>query len=384
MARHTIAGNQRRGGAVNALAPAAPPSMTASATASGGAAAGSPIVRVRELEKSFSTRRSLGDWVRRSRSRVRVPALAGVTLDIPRGGFFGLLGPNGAGKTTLFKILATLIRPEAGQVEVDGIDALRDPAGVRALLTPVIADERSLYWRLSGPENLRLYAALYDVPAAERGSRIGALLETVGLGDAGGRMVGTYSSGMKQRLLIARALLSRPTVLLLDEPTRSLDPVSARDFRRFLREEVAGRQGCTVVLATHDADEAFDLCGRLAVLNRGRLVATGTAEALALVAANERCRITLARSHAAQAVALLADAGLGGFARAAEADDAWAVIEGPAPGGAARTAEVNALLLRGGVPVAGIEPVRLALADLIEGLVARDGASPAVVPGAAP
>ena len=94
-------------------------------------------------------------------------------------------------------------------------------------------------------------------------------------------MVGTYSSGMKQRLLIARALLSRPSVLLLDEPTRSLDPVSARDFRRFLREEVAGRQGCTVMLATHDADEALELCDRLAVLHRGRLVAQGTARELA-------------------------------------------------------------------------------------------------------
>ena len=330
-----------------------------------------PIVRIRGLEKRFATRRSLGQWLRPGIRSAPVAALDGVSLDIPRGGFFGLLGPNGAGKTTLFKILATLIRPDAGQVEVDGIDALRDPAGVRAVLTPVIADERSLYWRLSGPENLRLYAALYRVPASQREGQVRTLLEIVGLGDAGSRMVGTYSSGMKQRLLIARALLSRPSVLLLDEPTRSLDPVSARDFRRFLREEVAGRQRCTVVLATHDADEAFDLCGRLAVLHRGALVATGTAEALAAAAVNERCRITVDAGAAERAVQLVERGGFGAFAAKVEPRDAWAVLEGPATGGAGRTAELNALLLRAGIAVAGIEPVRLALADLIEGLVSK-------------
>ena len=333
-----------------------------------------PIIRIRGLEKRFARRRSLGDWVRQPRARSWVTALAGISLDIPRGGFFGLLGPNGAGKTTLFKILATLVRPDAGRVDVDGIDALRDPAGVRALLTPVIADERSLYWRLSGPENLRLYAALYGVTGAQRASRIGSLLDTVGLGDAGDRMVGTYSSGMKQRLLIARALLSRPSVLLLDEPTRSLDPVSARDFRRFLREEVAGRQGCTVVLATHDADEAFDLCGRLAVLNRGGLVATGTADVLALAAANERCRLTVSAGDAHRVIRVAEQAGFGSFVPASGSEGPWTVLEGPAAGGAEQAAELNAVLLRAGISVAGIEPVRLALADLIEGLVTRSTA----------
>jgi ABC-2 type transport system ATP-binding protein len=330
-----------------------------------------PVIRIRGLEKRFATRRSLGQWLRFGQSSAGVRALGGISLDIPRGGFFGLLGPNGAGKTTLFKILATLIRPDAGTVEVDGIDVERDPAAVRAALTPVIADERSLYWRLSGPENLRLYAALYGVPGSRRDVRIRDLLETVGLGDAASRMVGTYSSGMKQRLLIARALLSRPSVLLLDEPTRSLDPVSARDFRRFLREEVAGRQRCTVVLATHDADEAFDLCGRLAVLNRGALVATGTAEALAAAAANERCRITVDVGAAERAVHDLERAGFGAFVSKREPGEAWAVLEGPAAGGVERTAELNALLMRGGISVAGLEPGRLALADLIEGLVSK-------------
>jgi ABC-2 type transport system ATP-binding protein len=346
------------------------------AVADGPRQAAPPIVSVRGLTKRFPARRPLGAWLRHPRMPSAETVLHEITLDVPRGGFFGLLGPNGAGKTTLFKILATLIRPDAGAVEIDGRDAATDPAGVRRVLTPVIADERSLYWRLSGRENLRLYAALYGVRGERRDREVGLLLSTVGLEAAADRMVGTYSSGMKQRLLIARALLSRPSVLLLDEPTRSLDPVSARDFRRFLREEVAERQGCTVVLATHDADEAFELCERLAVLDRGRLVATGTTEELARAAANERCRVTVPGPAAAKGVRVLAHAGFAGFDAFAAMDGDWAVLEGPAVGGSRTTAQLNAVLMNAGVHVAGIEPVRLALADLIERLVA--GAPPAV------
>lgn len=357
---------------VPARAPEGPVRALAAATGRPSETA-DPMIRIRGLTKRFPAHRTLGAWIRHSRAGRDETALRQVTLDIPRGGFFGLLGPNGAGKTTLFKILATLVRPDAGGVEIDGRDIVREPAAVRRALTPVIADERSLYWRLSGIENLRLYAALYGIPRGDREARIEALLETVGLEAAAGRMVGTYSSGMKQRLLIARALVSRPAVLLLDEPTRSLDPVSARDFRRFLRDEVAGRQGCTVVLATHDADEAFELCGRLAVLDRGQLVAAGTAGELARDAAHERCRVTVPNDVAPDAIRVLARAGFNGFEATPSLEAEWIVLEGPAARGATPAAELNAALWRAGVPVAGIEPVRLALADLIERLVARNG-----------
>ncbi len=374
MARRAAEDERRGGGGLSPIAGPPPRDHDSPTLFSRDTDRAPPIVRIRGLGKRFPTRRPLGEWLRRPRSRSDVAALDRVSLDIPRGGFFGLLGPNGAGKTTLFKILATLIRPDEGHVEIDGIDALKDPAAVRAVLTPVIADERSLYWRLSGRENLRLYAALYGIPEPSLDLRIRSLLATVGLDAAAERMVGTYSSGMKQRLLIARALLSRPSVLLLDEPTRSLDPVSARDFRRFLREEVAGRQGCTVVLATHDADEAFELCGQLAVLNRGSLVAMGTAEELARAAANERCRIVVAAPGATRAVHVLEQAGFGRFEATVESDAAWVVVEGPDAGGAERSANLNSALLHAGVRVAGIEPVRLALADLIQGLVERASA----------
>src|SRR5690606_12283158 len=176
----------------------------------------------------------------------RATVVDNVSFEVQKGEFFGLLGANGAGKTTLFRILAARLLPDTGTATVAGTDVVKDPARTRALLTPVVTDERSLHWRLSARENLELFAALFGLRGAAADARIDQLLASVELDDAGDKMVGTFSSGMKQRLLIARALLGQPRVLLLDEPTRSLDPISARRFRRFLREEITGRQGCTV------------------------------------------------------------------------------------------------------------------------------------------
>lgn len=300
--------------------------------------------------------------------------LRGVSLAIRKGEFFGLLGPNGAGKTTLFKILATLVLPDEGVVEVAGRDAVEEPGAVRAVLTPVIAEERSLYWRLSGRQNLDIFSALYEVPHQERGSTAARLLSAVGLDHAGDRMVGTYSSGMKQRLLIARALLSRPAVLLLDEPTRSLDPVTARDFRSFLREEIVRRQGCTVILATHDADEAFELCDRLAVLNRGTVVAQGTAGQLASLAGENRYRILVPSSRVDAARSALDAAGVGPFGAAGAVEEGWVALEGPIPGGPPACAKLTARLAAAEVEVGGLARVPLSLADMIERLVATEGA----------
>ncbi len=333
---------------------------------------GTALVRVEGLAKSFPVRQSWAATIRNPLHRPRLEVLRGISLHVRRGEFFGLLGPNGAGKTTLFKILATLVQPEAGQIDVAGIDALRHPDQVRKLLTPVIADERSLNWRLTGVDNLRLFAALYGVPTRDRGTAARRMLDTVGLSQTGDQLVGTYSSGMKQRLLIARALLSRPSVLLLDEPTRSLDPVSARDFRRFLREEIAGRQGCTVMLATHDADEALELCDRLALLHRGRLVAQGTAAELTAIAGEHRYRIVLPQGQESDARSILARRSLETFRMASQqATDGWVTFEGEIPGGATTSAAVLRDLSAGGISVAEFGRVPLPLADLIERLVER-------------
>lgn len=332
---------------------------------------GRPIVRVAELVKTYPLRRPWLDTIRHPLRRGQVEVLRGVSLQIERGEFFGLLGPNGAGKTTLFKILATLVLPDSGEIEVGGHDVCSAPGAVRGLLTPVIADERSLYWRLSAVQNLNLFAALYGVGPQERERTAGRLLEAVGLSHAGSRMVGTFSSGMKQRLLIARALLSRPAVLLLDEPTRSLDPVSARDFRQFLREEIVGRQGCTVLLATHDADEAFELCDRLAVLDRGVVIARGSAAELSGIAGDGRYRIVVAADRSADARRVLQAAGFDPFVERAGAEPGWLELEGAIPGGPPSCADLTGRLVAAGVPVSEFSRVPLSLADLIERLVAR-------------
>jgi ABC-2 type transport system ATP-binding protein len=238
------------------------------------------VLVVDAVSKGFATRRSWSEVVRRPLAAGRVEALRAVSLSVREGEFFGLLGANGAGKTTLMKVIATLMLPDAGRVAVDGADAVRDAAAVRGSVALSLASERGLYWRLDARENLRVFAVLSGVPDRDLAGRIEEALNAVGLADTGLRMVSEFSSGMVQRLLIARALLARPRVLLLDEPTRSLDPITARDFRAFLRRELTER-GCAVLLATHNADEAFDLCDRVAVLERGRVLATGRAHDLA-------------------------------------------------------------------------------------------------------
>jgi ABC-2 type transport system ATP-binding protein len=331
-----------------------------------------PLVRVEGLSKSFAVRRSWSELLRRPFSGgARTAVLKDVTLAVERGEFFGLLGANGAGKTTLFRMLAAQLLPDSGVAVVDGCDVVRDPAGVRARLTPVLADERSLNWRLTARQNLELYAALYSVPGGESAAIIDELLARVELQDTGTKMVGSFSSGMKQRLLIARALLARPRVLLLDEPTRSLDPISARRFREFLRTEIVGRQQCTVLLATHSADEAFELCDRVAILERGRLVAQGRVRELIQEVSDDRYHLDVRPSQ------------LAGVAKAVGSDVAepTPVTEAGAPGwvrielrisnGKEGAAGTLAQLTRAGIDVAHFQRRDPTLADLIERIVER-------------
>src|SRR5690606_36143372 len=197
-----------------------------------------------------------------------------------------------------------------GSAEVDGHDIAQDGAAVRDAIAPVLANERSLYWRLSALENLRLYAVLQGLHGAARDREAARVLGVVGLESTGAAMVGSFSSGMRQRLLIARALLGRPRILLLDEPTRSLDPISARDFRRFLRESIVGAEGCTVLLATHDADDVWELCDRVAVLERGRLLAVDRAATLRQRVGGAMQEIVVRAADEAAARALLRAQGL--------------------------------------------------------------------------
>jgi len=255
-----------------------PASATARAgVAAAAPAAGVPALRLRDLGKTYIKRRSILEMtLHPTRRAERVEGLVDVSLEVPRGTLYGLLGPNGAGKTTLLKILACLILPTRGTAEVEGRDVARDDEEVRRSIGFVTADERSFYWRLSGEDNLEFFARLYGLGAAEARRRTRDLLETMELGEVAKRQFMSYSSGMKQRLAICRALLHDPPVLCLDEPTRSLDPIAAKHLRQFIGTRLHQQRGKTILLATHNLPEAEDLCQRLAILHRGRVLREGS------------------------------------------------------------------------------------------------------------
>lgn len=216
-------------------------------------------------------------WRRRQKE---ILAVDHVSFSIERGELFGLLGPNGAGKTTTVKILATLLEPTTGFARVGGFDVVKEPRRVQERVNMVAGGERMLYFRLTGRENLRYFSDLYGVPRAVAEERIEGILKMVGLSGREDDYVEQYSKGMKQRLQIARGLVNDPQVLLLDEPTIGLDPHIARDLRTFVKEELVKKQGKTVLLTTHYMYEAEELCDRVAIIDKGRIVALDTPEKL--------------------------------------------------------------------------------------------------------
>lgn len=324
-----------------------------------------PAVDVRSLNKAFSTPRGWRDILRHPFGHESSPVLHDVTFEVQRGEFFGLLGENGAGKSTLFRILSGLVTADTGHVLVNGVDVSNAPREARHELVPVLTNDRSLHWRLSATDNLALFAVLHDLSGTALKVRVQEVLETVGLQDVRGKQVGLFSSGMRQRLLIARALLTRPAILLLDEPTRSLDPVSAREFRLFLREEIGARQGCTVLLATHDQEEVRDLCDRIAVLHRGELLVTGETEAVFLQHEVQRVRVRMREAPSAILSTELANAGVALEHVGAPEPDGWCwhVMRLPHAG---EPALLFTLLARHGGEVARLEREPFSLAELLD------------------
>jgi len=246
------------------------------------------------LTKRFARQRDYRSMLR-FWQRDELTVVDSVNLNIQEGELFGLLGPNGAGKTTLVKMLCTLVLPSAGRAWIGGQDVVGAASAVRQQIGLVDTQERSFFWRLSGRQNLEFFAGLHNLHGATARTRIAELLDLVGLGEHAERRFMTYSSGMRQKLAIARSLLAMPPLLIMDEPTRSLDPVSARHLRRFIRDTVVEQLGRTVLLVTHHLEEAESLCDRLAIMNRGRIVACGAAAELKqLVAARQRYHLQVA------------------------------------------------------------------------------------------
>ncbi len=235
-----------------------------------------PAIETHDLTKRFRKLHTYRDLLLYPWRKADHLAVDQVSLRIGPGELFGLLGQNGAGKTTLIKMLCTALLPSAGQAQVAGYDAVRQPRQVRERIGLVSGEERSFYWRLTGRQNLEFFAALYHVPPVVARERIDTLLRRVGLAEHADRQFRTYSSGTRQKLAIARGLLNHPLVLFMDEPTRSLDPISAQSMRRFVADYIIGELGCTVILATHSMAEAEELCDRLALIRAGRVVAQGT------------------------------------------------------------------------------------------------------------
>lgn len=220
------------------------------------------------------------DWQNLFRKSGETIALDGVNLGVRRGEIFGLLGPNGAGKTTFVKILCTLIHPTAGEAKISGFDVVQQELEVRQRVGLIYGDARSFFWRLSLIENLLFYASLYRIPPDQSRRRIDEVLEMVDLTEAGHVRMHSLSSGMKQRAAIARGLLSDPEIVLLDEPTASVDPVGANEIRNMIRQSVVQDGHRTVLLTTNIMNEAEMLCDRLALLNHGRIELSGTVGAL--------------------------------------------------------------------------------------------------------
>ncbi len=230
-------------------------------------------VDVRNVSKAYPVDQGVAQMFRRGERR---PALDDVSLTVHQGECFGILGINGAGKTTLLKMMCTLIVPDSGSMSVFGHDVAREARAVRAAIGICSSDERAYYMRLSAWDNLQFFGKLQGVPKGLLESRIQEMASWLGLSDRLHSSVRAYSTGMKQRLALMRAMLSDPPLLLLDEPTKALDPISALEFRRLVREVLVGKQHKTVILATNQLDEAWSMCDRMAILHSRRVAAIGT------------------------------------------------------------------------------------------------------------
>jgi ABC-2 type transport system ATP-binding protein len=207
------------------------------------------------------------------RRRHVVTALKSVNLEVKKGDRIALLGPNGAGKTTLLKLIGGLLLPTEGEMIVNGCDTLRHNSAARKSVGFVMNEERSFFWRLNARQNLEFFAALDNLSGKTMEDRVRDLIHFVGLDSHVDKTVDTYSSGMKQRLALARGLIAEPEVLILDEPTRALDPVACEDLNDLIIERLHKGSRKTLLIATHRLEEALRLCDKVLIINGGKILA---------------------------------------------------------------------------------------------------------------
>jgi ABC-2 type transport system ATP-binding protein len=307
-----------------------------------------PVIRTQGLTRDFKSTRAVDT----------------LTLDVPKGIVFGFLGPNGSGKTTTIRMLLGLLEPSSGKAAVLGFDTVERPDDIR-LRCGALLEHSGIYERLSAEDNLQLYARIWNMCEGERRGRIKELLESFGLWDRRKDPAGTFSHGMKKKLAVARAMLHRPALLFLDEPSAGLDPIAAAGLREELAS-VVQREGVTVFLTTHNLSEAEKLCARVAVIRQGRLLAEGHPSELRSNKGNRRVEICgngfsdeiLNRLRAQPAVqsASFSDEGL-----VLELHDGY------------QTAPLVRLLVEAGAEVEEIRKGKVSLEDVFLALVEEDG-----------
>jgi daunorubicin resistance ABC transporter ATP-binding subunit len=312
-----------------------------------------PIIIVEEVTKQF---------------RGGARALDGLSLAVPQGRVYGLLGPNGAGKTTLIRILATLLRPDAGTVRLAGFDVRRDPARVRERIG-LAGQFAAIDDHLTGRENIVMMGRLYGLSGREAGRRAAVVLDRIHLAHVADRQVKTYSGGMRRRIDLAACLVGRPQVVFLDEPTTGLDPASRHDMWQLIRE-LAGA-GTTILLTTQYLDEADQLADRIAVIDHGRLITEGTATELKDRTGGAVIELDVPAPHTAEALSALEP-----LAARHDLDRGRVVL--PAPDGPATLGTVLRLLEHARITPTDVALHRPTLDDVFLSLTRHraDGAQP--------
>ena len=234
-------------------------------------------IEVSNLRKEFIVNKKNGFFNRKKERKV-FTAVDGISFNVKYGEIFGFLGPNGAGKTTTIKMISTLLMPTSGKIKVDGIDVVKNPREVLKNMGTVLTGERSIYWKLTGRENLEYFASMYGITGKKAKEKIDYLLKRLDLFKRADETVEKYSTGMKQRVALAKALLADPKILILDEPTSGLDPQSALNLRQLILE--IKEEGRTVLLTTHYMEEADYLSDRIAIIDHGKIIALDTPDNL--------------------------------------------------------------------------------------------------------
>ena len=229
-------------------------------------------VEVRDLLKVYPNAGDFFSFLRPGGKRGGITALDRVSLAVEEGEVLGLVGENGAGKTTLINVLCTLVIPTAGTARVGGRDVMREPAEVRKAIGLVASNERSFYWRLTGRQNLAFFSELYRIPPGTFASWSGELMEALDIAQYADRRFDSLSTGIRQRFAFARAMLHRPRIIFMDEPTKGLDPVAAAELLQVIRDRIIGSWRPTIIITSHNLKEIEDLCNRVAIMSRGGVV----------------------------------------------------------------------------------------------------------------